>query len=199
MSNCDTLKKDVEIKLKEILDDVNKWVTFAETKNGAMIALNGVLLSELANIIFNKDFNGCFSVWVKILLYISILCSVLAIAVSLISFLPNLSVFKENEPCSEVNCILNFYGDIAKYKSANQYIKDIYKQYYNVDQEENQLSKMELDYGKELIINSCIAVKKYRWFRISLQFAISAIVTPIPVIIGNIIIFIINKITPLYK
>lgn len=194
MSNCDTLEKDMKLKLKEILDDVNKWLAFAETKNGAMIALNGALLAGLVNVMLNKDFNGYFGICVKIPLYISSLCAVLAITFSLISFLPQLSVFKENEPCSEGDCILNFYGDIAKYKSANQYIRDIYKQYYDFDTEENQLSKMELDYGKELIINSCITVKKYRWFRLSLQFTISAIVTPIPVIIGNIIIFIINKI-----
>lgn len=194
MSNCDTLEKDMRLKLKEILDDVNKWLAFAETKNGAMIALNGALLAGLVNIMLNKDFNEYFSIWVKVPLYISSLCAVLAIIFSLISFLPQLSGFKENEPCSGGNCILNFYGDIAKYKSANQYIKDIYKQYYDVDKEENQLSKIELDYAKELIINSCITVKKYRWFRLSLQFSISAVVTPIPVIIGNIIIFIINKI-----
>ncbi|KEI04088.1 Pycsar system effector family protein [Clostridium botulinum] len=194
MSNCDTLEKDMRLKLKEILDDVNKWLAFAETKNGAIIALNGALLAGLVNIMLNKDFNGYFGIWVKIPLYISSLCSVLAITFSLISFLPQLSVFKENEPCSVGNCILNFYGDIAKYKSANQYMKDIYKQYYGVDKEENQLLKIELDYAKELIINSCITVKKYRWFRLSLQFTISAVVTPIPVIIGKIIIFIINKI-----
>lgn len=194
MDSINMLKKDVEVKLKEIFDDVNKWLAFAEAKNGAMIALNGAVLAGLVNVLLNKDFNDYFNILVKISLYISIGFTVVALIFSLISFLPHLSVFTAMDIYCEEEYILNFYGDIAKYKNEKQYIKDIYKCYFDVDKTESQLSKMELDYGKEIIINSCITVKKCRWFKLSLQSTISAIVTPIPVIIAIIVILIIKKV-----
>lgn len=190
----DNLKKDVEAKLKEIVDDVNKWLAFAETKNGAMIALNGAILAGLANVLFNKDFNQYFNILVKIPLYISVLCTIAAIVILLISFLPQLAVFKGMDVSCEEGNVLIYYGDIAKYKSEKQYIKHIYKYYFNTDKNENELSNMEIDYGKEIIINSRIAVKKLKWFKLALIFTLSAVITPIPVIIALIVIHVLNNV-----
>lgn len=193
MSNCNTYNKDIELKLKEILDDVNKWLAFAETKNGAMVALNGALLAGLVNIVLNKDFNSYFGILIKVPLFISIMCAMVALTFSLVSFLPQLSVFNESEPRIQSNSILIFYGDIAKYTSPSHYVKDVYKHYYGTIQ--NEVSKMEIDYAKEIIMNSCIAIKKYRWFKLSLKFTISAIITPVPVFIAILAIIIIKKIS----
>lgn len=190
----DNLIKDVEAKLKGIFDDVNKWLTFAEAKNGAMIALNGAILAGLANILFNKDFNEYFNIWVKMILYISVACTAAAIVILLISFLPQLSVFKGMDVSCDEECVLIYYGDIAKYKNEKQYIKHIYHYYFNIDKSEDELSKIEIDYGKEIIINSSIAVKKLKWFKLALKFTISAVITPIPVIIALIVIHVLKNV-----
>lgn len=190
----DKLKKEIEIKLREIFDEVSKWLTFAEAKNAAMIALNGAMLAGLLNILLNKDFNSYFGIWVKVILFVSIICTIIALGIVLISFLPQLDVFKGRANQSEGNGILIFYGDIAKYKDEKQYIKDIYKYYFDADIDEGQISRIEIDYSREIIMNSSIALKKCRWFKLALLFTISALVTPIPVIIANIIIVVIKKI-----
>lgn len=190
----DNLIKDVEAKLKGIFDDVNKWLTFAEAKNGAMIALNGAILAGLANILFNKDFNEYFNIWIKIFLYISVICTITAIIILLISFLPQLSVFIGMDVYCEEEYVLIYYGDIAKYKNEKEYIKHIYQYYFNINKSESELSKIELDYGKEIIINSCITVKKLKWFKLALKFTISAVITPIPVIISMVVLLILKKV-----
>lgn len=83
-------------------------------------------------------------------------------------------MFKEkageaNQGDTENSRVLIFYGDINKYNSAKQYLKDIYKYYLEWDINKDDLNKYELDYAEEIVINSKIASYKYKCFKNALK------------------------------
>ncbi len=172
------IEEKVEGKLKEIFGYINDWLKFAEAKNAAMLTLGVGTLFGLSN------YADKISKWTHTVLIIILLLSVMS---ALLSFYPNLSNSKidritilftsiaklgDKQSISGSNIKL-FYSDIAnKYEVDGskelEYIKEIYSDYYN----ENKLSitnKLEIDYAKEIIINSKITVNKYVFFKASLK------------------------------
>lgn len=57
MKDTSVEKKNVDVSdtLKEIFENVNQWLVFAETKNGVLISLNGLLLFRVVDSF--KDLN----------------------------------------------------------------------------------------------------------------------------------------------
>lgn len=172
------IEEKVEEKLKEIFGYINDWLKFAEAKNAAILTFGmGALfgLSSYAEIT-NK--------WIYIVLIIILLLSVMS---SLLSFYPNLSnskikiitgiftwiaKFWEKENCSTKE-IKIFYSDISEKYNVDgtkelNYLKNIYKDYYCVEKS-NEFNQLEVDYAKEIIINSKITVNKYIFFKASLK------------------------------
>lgn len=157
--------------LKEIFDNVNRWLIFAETKNGVLISINGVLLFRLLDYLEEFDSSNSLlnikATWILIIIFL------IAIIFTLKSFFPNCSSFIDegdnvHEYVSSNSSILLYYNDISKYDSAKLYLKDIYKHYLNVDVDIKKLNKYELDYAKEIIFNSKIACYKYKCFKFAL-------------------------------
>ncbi len=172
------IEDKVEEKLKEIFGYINDWLKFAEAKNAAILTLGMGTLFGLSS--YAEKTNK----WIYIVLIIILLLSVMS---SLLSFYPNLSnskikiitgLFtwiakfweKENHSTKEIKI---FYSDISEKYSVDgtkelNYLENIYKDYYDSDKSD-EFNQLEIDYAKEIIINSKITVNKYVFFKASLK------------------------------
>jgi hypothetical protein len=156
-------------ELKYIFSNVNEWLKFAETKNAALIVFSAsIILAILTNITNN------INIILKYYIIICLIFQIISLIISLISFYPTIKIShilcKRNEISEKDNLL--FYGNIFKY-DEKMYLKSIFN-----DKVENT-TRFELDLAKQIIINSNITLKKYKFFKLSLWFSISGIVTPI--------------------
>lgn len=160
-------------ELKDIFDNVNNWLKFAEAKHAMIIAFNSSLIFGLSN--FYEKTNNTFSICCLLLLAQTMLF--ISTVISVISFIPRLKIpdmglFKL-EPIS-ANDNLLFFSHIAKY-TTNEYYEKI-KQF----SEDNKFNeKFDMQYVYQIIINSKITHIKFKQFEISSWFLISAFLTPL--------------------
>lgn len=182
---------DSLVILKEIFENINKWLHFAEAKNAALIGLNGAFLFKLIEIISDQMDGELYNIITVNIIGGKLLCSITllgivvilylgAILLSLKSFLPNTSKIEISNELIEKNNygqdrILMFYLDIDKYESYNQYLIDIHKYYFDRDVEITDLKRIEIDYAKEILINSKITTEKYKLFKLALKLNFAAI------------------------
>lgn len=167
----------MEEKLKEIFSYINHWLNFAEAKNGSIIAVNSAFIIGIASILANSDIN--IHNWLRLYMYTALVLLLLAIGLALWSFLPLVDRFTNCGNNDHDNSILIFFQDISKCKNAEEYVIRIYKDYYNSVKCENDISKLELDYAKEIIYNSKVTVRKYKCFKYALYCSIGAIISPL--------------------
>ncbi len=163
--------KNMEDRLKYILTLVNEWLAFAEKKNALLIAADSAVILGLIRILKN-DLSTCLYIYV----YSAIGCLLVSALSCLISFIPKLKkplLFPLKKPQSSDN--LFFYGDIAKYTPAD-YINALYKA---SELETSKILSIEKALSEQIIINSRIALTKYKYFRLALWMTISAVITPI--------------------
>ncbi|MHB9094585.1 MAG: Pycsar system effector family protein [Eubacteriales bacterium] len=172
------LREKVLAKLAEVFANVNSWLTFAEAKNAALVALNGAGILGLIGLLTNSDYNGGRPL--TLYLWICVIFLALGLIVALLSFSPFTLPFNGKKRLLinvGENINLLFYGDLVKYDLSQNYLAHIYKHYYNSDIREEDLSKIELDYGDEILTNAKITVKKYKYFKLALFFTLSAIIS----------------------
>lgn len=159
--------KMIQSFLLNELDRVDKWLSFGEAKNAALIAFNVAALSV------NMDFR-CL-----LLLALVRILMVFSILISLASFWPNLAKqvdgiqSKPPSNCYETNNYL-YFGDIALLNNGNEYLQIIMSRY--LTKESNIINTYYLDLAEEIVINSRIAVKKYKYFKYSLMIDFMAII-----------------------
>lgn len=137
--------------LNTILSDhVNCWLQWAETKHGVLLAANAATLFGWGSFISNDSFSQ-LSDCMKCACIISIIALVVSIYWSLKSFFPNLGRANTN---TYINNII-FYGDCAKESHDSYYTKT------------SRVTSEELarDISEEIVMNSKIAIKKYKLFR----------------------------------
>lgn len=156
----DDTHKAVQELLKEIFNNVNSWLTHAETKNAAIIAFNIACLSSIWDM---KDVNE-----VKVLVYFICIGMVLSTIMALISFFPKMGKKNENKSIHSGSDNLIFYKDIAKY-SKEEYIKAVFKQYMQIDILDSEIQKIEMDFSEEITYNAFITITKYKWFNNALR------------------------------
>lgn len=165
--------------LKDIFENINRWLNFAEAKNGALIGVNGLFLFKSIDYLF-EIYNGLIKVNILLVGIIAVLF-IIALLLSLKSFFPDTSVFVDkpdvpNSDSTNENRILIFYEDICKYQNSKLYLKDIYKYYLDININVKDLKKIELDYSKEILINSKITSYKCKLFKKSLKTNFVAII-----------------------
>ncbi|MGI6684445.1 MAG: Pycsar system effector family protein [Bacillota bacterium] len=167
----------MEEKLKEIFGYVNSWLNHAEAKNGAIIVLNGACVIGLLTLLLGTDYNIHYLIRIYFIVALGLL--LISTGISLYSFFPMTGKFEtDGEKNDHQNAILMFYGDIAKCRNSRKYVLSIYKEYFNdTSKTEEDITKSEEDYAKEIIYNSIITVRKYTCFKISLMLTISAFVS----------------------
>lgn len=187
--------EQVTERLEKIFNNVNSWLTFAEAKNASLLALNGAGVFGLVSFLNSSDYAG--GQYFTLYLWMVIVFLVLGMVISLLSFSPFIGAFNGNKKLlfrRKENLNLIFYGDLVDYNCAKEFVIDIYKQYFEIDINEDQVKKVHLDYAEEILINSRIAVKKYRFFKWALLSDLSAIFSPVLIGAAQLCYLGINKI-----
>lgn len=152
-------EKRVEF-LKEQLDRTNYWLSFAEAKNAALIAVNIAIAAVVINMI--DGFPVISALTIIILTVSSTIC--------IWSFMPNENTASKNEdtvPLAEEEKEKNllFWGDIASISSSRRYSRLLAENYFLAAEEDLAISSLEQDYIDEIYINSQIAHNKYVLFK----------------------------------
>lgn len=144
---------------KDIFNNVNTWLHFAEAKNVALIVADIAIVTVLFSATPEKPVTLGFIVAGGFVVISIIFC--------LISFLPVLGKPAKEASSDEVNLL--FFKDIASIK-PDEYAKRVYQTYF---QDSNPtVSPLHNDYGKEIVINSRITVRKLQLFNFALVFAV---------------------------
>ena len=157
--------KELDELLDKVFSNVNSWLNFAETKNAANIALVVACIAA----IFSLDS-------MNVLLYVICILFTFSGICSLISFLPRLGqkivrkfpkleekIIKKKVRKDENDNLL-FFEAIKKY-SGNEYAKQVSKLYFKTSKKD--FSKYQLDLADEIVYNSDIASRKYKFFKVA--------------------------------
>ena len=152
----------MEEKLKFIFNNVNDLLKFAEAKNGVIIAFNGAVIFQLFEII--KDINSSNIYFICLIVLIGFW--ILSFIIALISFFPiiNNTLFSRKNKRKANKDNLIFYGDIAKYKEE-EYLQALSSSF---KAEDYSCTNFEKNCANQIIINSRIALNKFKCFQISL-------------------------------
>ncbi len=174
MNSIET-EKDTELYNKIVshfenqLERTNYWLSFAEAKNGAIIAINVALIAVLITI-FDKA---------PIFCVIAISCFLVSCTLSLISFIPNTKSRPDvNTMISDGELNLLFYGDVASIGTTERYIKLSINRYFS-GKGMTLVNKLVYDLASEVLINSRITVKKYNGFKNAVKVDFMALVLTI--------------------
>lgn len=163
--------------------NINHWLSFAEAKNAAVIALDTALIGIFTRIIVSETVSQnnsllIFTIMVLVLIIISLI-------LALFSFLPImvsrknliLVVYNKFVNISEYNSIKAgknyvFYRDIARLEKAENYL-EMLTHYYGFPYFDN--GQYLNDMAQEIYINSQVTVSKFIYFRISTSILIGAL------------------------
>ena len=125
------------------LERVNYWLSYAETKNAAMIALNVAICAALISMSLSDR--------LYVIAMVGLLVSTIILMVSFFPFLANKASKKEKAKIAE-NYI--FFGDIALIDNAKDYISNVNTCYFNGQKQNSESDKLVLDFANEIIYNS---------------------------------------------
>ncbi|MCQ9207992.1 MAG: DUF5706 domain-containing protein [Omnitrophica bacterium] len=160
-------------KLKYIFSNINDWLKFAEAKNAALLVFDTAILVGLVSIVSTN--NGLHQ-YVQYYLYFCMFFIVSSIILSLLSFIPKLKMpflYQSQRHFSQDNVL--FFGHIAKY-GIKEYLELLYSQ-NNAKYDKKDLFQENL--AGQIIINSRIALLKYKLFEIGVWLTIIGITSPI--------------------
>ena len=161
---------DLLEQLKDISANVNSWLTFAEAKNGALLALDSGLALAIVSMVLGR----CMSRLLLWYLYDAIGFMVLSLLVALVSFLPQSRPSQEKPGAIRERDNLWFYGDIAQY-DRHSYLAALTASLALTNAPENRLCA---DLAGQVITNSRIAVRKYGYFTVAVRLLILGALTP---------------------
>lgn len=161
----------MEEKLRFIFENVNGWLKYIETKNAALLTLSSAIVVCLLQSLKSID-NISQSVYYSIIYFLMVF-SISALSV-LWSFIAQLNKKLQN---AHTNCYIShnliFYGDVYRF-DAEQYLNLLYEK-YNDNKVPQPLPPYEIDLANQIIINSCLAMKKGTLFNNTVYFIIVAI------------------------
>ena len=162
------MEQEAKELLKEIFDNVNYWLAFAEAKNAGLLAFN---IAALA-IVFSREEISVFGYIFVIIIMLSTLCAFLALW-------SRFDIIWKNKDTPNEEDNLLFYRDIAKY-SEQEFILSIYKKYLGMNIDNNDGIRIYIKHmASEICINAKIACKKYNAFNTALLLDILALVVVI--------------------
>lgn len=139
------------------LDRVDKWLTFAEAKNAALIVLNSGIIAKCIDLYFKED-----TISIRCYIISAMIIGVISLSMSLYTFMPNISSkIKMHKGNYKENPNLVFYNDISEFYDADEYVKIVKLKYgWEIDGQENGEEIPYIrDLAQEIIINSQITVK----------------------------------------
>lgn len=168
--------QNIEEKLNSIYQHTNDMIKFAEAKNAGLIAFNGAVIIGLATLIKDLYCNLDYRYLVYYLVFV-LTMNLVSIFISLAS-LTALLIHKELEITFKPNDNLLFFGTISSL-TAEVYLAN-FKSKYGLYSENEQF---ELDFSRQIVITSQIAMRKFRLFNLALTWTFAGILTPLSVII----------------
>jgi hypothetical protein len=158
--------------LESIFNNVNEWLKFAEAKNAILIALTGASLTAAIGYLCGE--NPPTNFYLKLYLFNFLLFSILGIALSLISFLPQTKLswlWREGQKKENPNYF--FFNDLACF-SPDDLLKFLYK-----ENNSSSLNVLRKNLACQIITNSKICRRKFHFFRVALWFILASIFTPL--------------------
>lgn len=164
--------------MNEILKEINQHCLemqkMAETKNAGLIAFNGAIALTVIKLL-TDDTLICY---VNYYLYFVIICSLISIFLNLSAFSAQL-IHKELNIKTHKSDNLLYFGTASLY-TPEEYLKTI-KIKYKIDEEITDYHK---DQARQIVINSQIALRKFKLFNSAFKWTIAGILTPFSVIIS---------------
>lgn len=160
-------------KLKAIFAIAHEMVKFSEAKNAILIALNGSAILGVLKIM--SDAKMCSS-WISYYMYAFIMFAIIGLLISLLSFFPRIKLpwlLCDGKPNPDDNLLL--YTEICKY-NEHTYLDALAA---SMNEPVKKHSQFEKYYANQIIVNSKIALRKYKLFRKALWCTLSAILTPV--------------------
>lgn len=160
--------KELDELLEKNFSNVNSWLNFAEAKNAANIAF---VVACIAAIFSLGDMN--------ILLYIICIFLIISGICSLFSFHPRRgnkvvkkgpSIFKNKKRKTQKDNLILF-ENIKEY-SGDSYVKQVCKMYFG--ETKHKPTKYQLDLSYEIVYNSDIVSRKYKFFSFAVYLDIVA-------------------------
>lgn len=168
----------MEQRLREVLAIVTDHQKFAETKNGALLALDGALVIAVLQLV-----NGSEHMDRRLFAYL--LCVTLFAAVSgliaLLSFVPQTQVPRTRSVgVPEQQDTLIFFGDIQKY-SVDDYLAALHA----ASNENSGLNATRLErmYAEQIIVNARITSRKFTYFKFAVWLVIAGLLTPLLILL----------------
>lgn len=149
--------KEVMEYLKDTFNNINKWLSFAEAKNGSIVVFNTTCI---VNVMKEVEYISITNIWCWIL---CIFC--ISLLIALYSFKPNTNSIENIYRKRKLNGKRNFllYSHVAEL-SPYEYITKLNNEGIMVDRK----NKVHTDYIDEIIVNSRISTWKYKVFKKSL-------------------------------
>ena len=158
-------------RLSYTLGLVNEWLRFAETKNAALLAVDAGAVLALIKIAQGIDWNTPVGIWI----FTTILLLLFSCVLAMISFLPDVvPKWKSPKKCPREDANLLFYGDLAYYDRLSLLEAIAEQECASVP---NNSAVLE-DYAEQIITNSRIALRKYKFFRLGMWIAVAGVVAP---------------------
>jgi len=157
--------------LKDTLSKVNDWIKFAEAKNAANVAFCSAGIFAMSRMILSAE-----SLHKLLLIYMCFVISLLVVssALSLLSFIPQLKTPWVHIGNRDNNDNVLYFGHACKY-SANVYLDKI----YFGKAENSEKYNLELLYAEQIVINSRVALIKFKQFDMAILFTLTAILSPV--------------------
>lgn len=174
MNNSDNKPQEKVIieYLEKQLERTATWLSFAEAKNAALIALNVALIAVIINLFSTAP----------VLTVLTIITTVVSSILCLLSFLPNLSSKANNGMDTYCNKRPNlvFFKDIAECRSSQEYVGLLQNEYFHGN---NCARKQIRDLAEEVLINSKITVEKYKLFTWAMKVDIASFILLVAMLI----------------
>lgn len=164
----------IDVKLKEIFENINNWLKFAEAKNATLVGGNGVIIFGIIKCL--KDLEN-YTYFVYYLYFVIAFLS-LSCIIALISFMANIKLpqYLFGKVDNKNNNLL-FYGSIQNY-NEEEYLKKLTES-LGISDSSIHKNKFCLMYAQQIIINSKITMRKFELFNIGLKITLFAILSPI--------------------
>lgn len=160
--------------LEYVLEQVNRWLAFAEAKNAMIVLINITLIIAEFNLIYDQ----ILQLFVLNIFAVSAFLLGISSITALYSFLPKTGQGAKKAKDDKDHSVANLihFGDISVINNANEYMRLYFARYsHDID----TASNFEIDLSGEILTNSQITMEKLRLFKLATWLTITAVFLPL--------------------
>jgi hypothetical protein len=171
----------VEDHLLKVLQMVNDWLRFAETKNAGLLGITGLAITALLAFATQSDH---FNSWASALLSLGSLLWLVSLVSSALSFVPKTDQYNildrlSGSPADSDN--LYYYGHLSKYNTES-----LLRAIGGDAAGSGPRARFEKNLAQQIITNSRITGAKLKYFQIATVFWVIGLT---PITIGVVVAF----------